>query len=228
MSYGNVIKEERKKSKLTQVELAKKSDVSRTYLSDVENERYKPSVEFIKKISETLSKAQDVPIEEPFNKIMIATGYSTGDQRFELFCKDKYMEAKNLFTDAFVEENGAENINMIPIGFFKHQFEEGYNTVKKLNYSYDNEDEIREIFLNVIFEDMKKGNLKVDAIYRNIIHRLEFVQSMNFKYFYRPESMDNLGEMILKDGLSEKDYYYIQGKINEVISSLRSQLNNLD
>jgi transcriptional regulator with XRE-family HTH domain len=41
---GSVIKEKRKKKNLTQKELAEKANISRNYLSDMENGRYMPSV----------------------------------------------------------------------------------------------------------------------------------------------------------------------------------------
>ena len=47
MSIGGKIKDLRKERKLTQVELAKKSNISRSYLTDIENDRYNPSIETI-------------------------------------------------------------------------------------------------------------------------------------------------------------------------------------
>lgn len=54
MSIGERIKNLRKERKLTQVELAKKSNISRSYLTDIENNRYNPSVETLKAIANSL------------------------------------------------------------------------------------------------------------------------------------------------------------------------------
>lgn len=54
MSIGGKIKNLRKERKLTQVELAKKSNISRSYLTDIENDRYNPSIETLKAIANSL------------------------------------------------------------------------------------------------------------------------------------------------------------------------------
>lgn len=55
MSIGERIKSLRKQNKLTQVELAKKSNISRSYLADIENDRYNPSLETLKALSNSLN-----------------------------------------------------------------------------------------------------------------------------------------------------------------------------
>ncbi|RTE09310.1 helix-turn-helix domain-containing protein [Paenibacillus whitsoniae] len=55
MSIGANIKRFRKERKLTQVELAEKSSLSRSYLADIEGDRYNPSVETLKSIAEALN-----------------------------------------------------------------------------------------------------------------------------------------------------------------------------
>lgn len=52
---GDLIKEIRKEKGMTQEELSDKSNISRSYLSDVENGRYNPSITFLKSISDSLS-----------------------------------------------------------------------------------------------------------------------------------------------------------------------------
>lgn len=54
MSIGEKIKNLRKENKLTQVELAKKSNISRSYLADIENDRYNPSLETLKALAHSL------------------------------------------------------------------------------------------------------------------------------------------------------------------------------
>ncbi|MFB0840992.1 helix-turn-helix domain-containing protein [Paenibacillus oleatilyticus] len=58
MSIGKNIKIYRKKSKLTQVELAERAKMSRSYLADIEADRYNPSVDTLK----TVADALEIPI----------------------------------------------------------------------------------------------------------------------------------------------------------------------
>lgn len=64
MNIGKKIKKYRKEKGLTQLDLATKSNMSRSYLADVENNRYNPSVDTIKSIANAL----DVPMEEFFKE----------------------------------------------------------------------------------------------------------------------------------------------------------------
>lgn len=52
---GRKIKKARCSKKLTQEDLANKVGISRTYLSDVENGRYMPSIETISNIAQILN-----------------------------------------------------------------------------------------------------------------------------------------------------------------------------
>lgn len=60
VTVGEKIKEYRKSVKINQTKLAEKAEISRTYLSDVENNRYKPSISLLRKISEALAGAGGV------------------------------------------------------------------------------------------------------------------------------------------------------------------------
>lgn len=55
MSIGLKIKELRKLNKLTQVDLAKKSNISRSYLADIERDRYNPSIDTLTNIAKSLN-----------------------------------------------------------------------------------------------------------------------------------------------------------------------------
>ena len=50
-SIGNNIKNARKSSGLTQIELAKLTSLSRSYIGDIENDRYNPSLSTLKLIA---------------------------------------------------------------------------------------------------------------------------------------------------------------------------------
>lgn len=55
MTVGENIKRFRKKGEMTQQELAKKSKISRSYLADVENGRYNPSINTLTSIASALN-----------------------------------------------------------------------------------------------------------------------------------------------------------------------------
>lgn len=54
MSIGENIKKTRKKQELTQKSLAERANISRSYLADVENGRYNPSIDVLNKIAKAL------------------------------------------------------------------------------------------------------------------------------------------------------------------------------
>lgn len=54
MKIGSKIREERKKQNITQKELAEKTNISRSYLSDIEHNRYCPSVKLLDRIMKAL------------------------------------------------------------------------------------------------------------------------------------------------------------------------------
>lgn len=64
MNIGEKIKNLRNLNKLTQVELAKKSNISRSYLADIEKDRYNASLDTLKSIANAL----DVSINAFFDK----------------------------------------------------------------------------------------------------------------------------------------------------------------
>lgn len=84
MDFGTQLKKYRKEANFTQQGLAKESGISRTYLSDVENNRYNPSVDFIKKVSNALSIKLDLDHEDKgtlFESLMNSVGYSLDDNK---------------------------------------------------------------------------------------------------------------------------------------------------
>ena len=64
MSVGSEIKQMRKARGLTQVELAEKSNISRSYLAGVEGDRYNPSIETLQRIADSLNTAPSVLLGE--------------------------------------------------------------------------------------------------------------------------------------------------------------------
>ena len=54
MTIGQAIKEARRKKGLTQKQLSEKIGYSRTYLADLEGDRYNPSWEIVQKLAKEL------------------------------------------------------------------------------------------------------------------------------------------------------------------------------
>jgi len=67
MELGNQIKKFRKNLGLTQKDLAAKANISRSYLADVENNRYNPSLETLKAIAISLNISLGELISENSN-----------------------------------------------------------------------------------------------------------------------------------------------------------------
>ncbi len=91
MSIGEKISELRKLNKMTQVELAKKSSISRSYLADIEKDRYNASVDTLKSIAESLG----VNISELLSDSENLTE-ETSNKKDNLTGKDKKDIEKNL------------------------------------------------------------------------------------------------------------------------------------
>jgi repressor LexA len=71
-SIGERIKDARKSAGLTQLELAKKTDLSRSYIGDIEKDRYNPSVSTL----QLIATATNTPLENllPSSKTPSSTG----------------------------------------------------------------------------------------------------------------------------------------------------------
>jgi transcriptional regulator with XRE-family HTH domain len=88
---GDNIKLFRKKAKMTQMELAKKANISRSYLADVERNRYNPSFDTLKAIASALN----VPISSLIGEEN-TTNSNRDTQLPELTEKDERDIAKDL------------------------------------------------------------------------------------------------------------------------------------
>ena len=136
MSIGNKIKTFRKANKLTQVELAKKANISRSYLADVENDRYNPSLETLK----SLANALEVPVNKFFNEESNSIEASI-DKNIELNKNDEKDISKDLediMNKLTNEENGPLYYNGDELGsedreLFKDALELALKTVKLKN-----------------------------------------------------------------------------------------------
>lgn len=94
MSIGRNIKKFRKELNLTQSELAKKSNISRTYLSDVENDRYNPSLDTLKDIASALTLDTEILLtgQKQQNKAVRIPVYSSVSAGSPLLTNDEVVD----------------------------------------------------------------------------------------------------------------------------------------
>lgn len=91
MSIGQKIKTIRKTNKLTQVELSKKANISRSYLADIENDRYNASLDTLKSIANALNvKISDLVEESKVND------YKSSKNKEQIDTIAAHLEDKNL------------------------------------------------------------------------------------------------------------------------------------
>lgn len=90
MTLGENIRIHRKNAKLTQMELAQKANISRSYLADVERDRYNPSIDTIKALAAALNVPVTSLIDEDDEKL------KQDQQLPELTEKDELDIAKDL------------------------------------------------------------------------------------------------------------------------------------
>lgn len=93
MSIGTNIKECRNQRGLTQVELAERAKISRSYLAGVEGDRYNPSVETLQRIAAALDTTSGVLLgEASFAEVVAA---NTGNKALmDWFEQTRYGENK--------------------------------------------------------------------------------------------------------------------------------------
>ncbi|WP_195952238.1 helix-turn-helix domain-containing protein [Clostridium saudiense] len=70
MSIGDRIKKFRKENRLTQIELAKSANISRSYLADIENNRYNASVDVLKAIAAALDISLAEILDDSINNTL--------------------------------------------------------------------------------------------------------------------------------------------------------------
>lgn len=63
MTFGQNFKQIRKRMNVTQEELAKRTNISRSYLSDIENGNKNPSIQTVKKLADKLG----ISVNDLFN-----------------------------------------------------------------------------------------------------------------------------------------------------------------
>ncbi|WP_294171825.1 helix-turn-helix transcriptional regulator [uncultured Clostridium sp.] len=103
MSIGDRIKKFRKENKLTQIELAKSANISRSYLADIENNRYNASVDVLKSIANALDISLVEILDESTNNTL-----TTKDNKSITNDLKKLMDEFRNNTDGTAYYNGQE------------------------------------------------------------------------------------------------------------------------
>ena len=103
MSIGDRIKKFRKENKLTQIELAKSANISRSYLADIENNRYNASVDVLKSIANALDISLVEILDESTNNTL-----TTKDNKSIKNDLKKLMDEFRNNTDGTAYYNGQE------------------------------------------------------------------------------------------------------------------------
>lgn len=67
MKIGDIIKKYRNEKGFTQKSLAEKANISRSYLADLENNRYNPSLDVLKAIAKALNVNSSMLLAEKFD-----------------------------------------------------------------------------------------------------------------------------------------------------------------
>ncbi|MGE6376570.1 helix-turn-helix domain-containing protein [Peribacillus muralis] len=193
MSVGKNIKIFRKKARMTQVKLAEKAKISRSYLADVENDRYNASLDVLNKISKALNISTSVllgedselanvyaarmdikrRILEMLNTLTDDEGYFHGELRKEVFKK-----LINSQLDMF----GAAEINLSERGI--EEIENFFDCPE--DYSDSTEAECIEEFNSYFnYRTIKKA---LDSSYTDIYDvenkLIEITNNQNIKHIY--------------------------------------------
>lgn len=179
MSVGSNIKWYRKKAGLTQVALAEKANISRSYLGDVENGRYNVSLDVLERLAKALNVSTAVLLEEEHPS---SYRYDMSKQK----TINQILSTMNLLTD----EKGY---------FFENIQEDVFNAIDNNLYTasafHNSSEHIR--IANHIRKYFKSPEEFLDAQVDKI--KEEFNESYNYQTL--KQILDKIDEKYLKDYL---------------------------
>lgn len=145
MSVGKTLKEIRKQRNLTQAELANKINISRSYLSDIENERKHPSV----KTTQELAKKLNVTVNYLSSGIKMY-GDLTDEEKREQFLKlNKELAHKNTTREETLKNDLLELIKTDLHYLDVHFLNNAYNF-----YETEKENEDNLLFISVLLQQL--------------------------------------------------------------------------
>lgn len=139
MNIGNKIKDLRKLNKMTQVELAAKANISRSYLADIERNRYNASLDTLKAIASALN----VNLNEFFDSKETANYENTTEYFLEQYLKtlgyefiydsEGYVILNYLSSQYEISESDITDIQKSVTSFIKFKVSELIDKSKKIS-----------------------------------------------------------------------------------------------
>lgn len=137
MSIGEKIRELRKLNKLTQAELAKKSNISRSYLADVERDRYNVSLDTLQSIAKALNASMNLffDCDAPeikskdyyFEQYLDRLGFKT------IYDEEGYLILDTSYAQYEISPEDLENLQSSVESFIKFKISEITSDLKKFS-----------------------------------------------------------------------------------------------
>lgn len=179
-NVGETLKEIRKVKKLTQENLAKKANISRTYLSDIENNRYSPSIPFLKKVSKALSEGITTKYymlyDDIYTALMEAAGYIEETSPVEKLKKEINITAAALEAHILLLDEANQEL--------QDSEKKSPEEVKKLQEKclfYYKEVQEHQYDLNALKYELEKLEKQNTLEYNEIEHLIQNNDLINFK-----------------------------------------------
>lgn len=167
MDVGTKIKELRKMQKLTQVDLAKKASISRSYLADIERNRYNPSVETLSNLSKGLGLTLSQLVDENKSDIKIETKRNYFIEQYLqnlgyeiIYDPEGYLILNTTDAEYEISENDIIDLQKSADSFIKFKISEITSKCRK-SYKNNREPEIEILAAH-------NDNIRDDANARNI------------------------------------------------------------
>ena len=199
MSVGKNIKHFRKKAGLTQVTLAEKANISRSYLADVENDRYNVSLEVLRKISAALNVSSsallgqdpelfevETNIQNVKTKILKLVKLLTDDEGFF------YPDLRKTIINTFIHKLNVDFSLKTPLSDYSKE-----SLINYFNAPEDYTDSDKEEFISTFNHIFNYRTIKraLDYSYNDIYEIIEGFEKISSEYDYE----DKINEIILDD-----------------------------
>lgn len=163
---GLRIKDLRELSNLTQAQLGEKADISRNYISSIENGRYSPSIESLKKIAKsldvTLLQLLDNRVETMENRVGVE--YERLTELFKDIPENQLKIAEGLIVQAsrlrvLLDDNWRDIIeNGEYEKFSQSKDQKPYDRKRPIVESYDNRDKTYKEIINQLNDLLPQQN----------------------------------------------------------------------
>lgn len=163
---GFRIKELRELSNLTQNQLAEKADISRNYISSIENARYSPSLEVLEKIAKSLDvsllQLLDNRVETMENRVAEESERLT--ELFNNIPKNQLKVAEGLITQAarlriLLDDNWRDILENGEYEKFSQSKDQvPYDRKRPIVENYDNRDRTYKEIINQLNEMLPREN----------------------------------------------------------------------